>query len=505
VTRELAWVGAVALLFGLGSSYASGELGAFGAVNLGLAAAALAGALAGGARRLRGVGGPQARRVVALGVLRIGLAGLLAAGFERAAARAELRFDWTFERRFELSEATRKALHELTGPIEALLFHDPLDPRRRQTELLLESLAREGPVQVRTLALDAAEEEADRYEVAQSNSVVLVAGDRFETVERPSEGAIYEALYRLRERRSGTLLFLGGEGEGDLERRDALGYSGLAAALETEGYEIATAASAALAEVPAGVDAVVVIAPRRQLLPGAIDALRAWLEGGGRLVALLEPGVDSGLEALLAEYGLQSPDAVVVDPFSAVLEEEARGIAPLIHNYESHPATHGLDASRMTVFHGARAFALRKPRTLDGVQRTALSSPRAWLSPDLGLLRARGGAPEPDGSPQGYQTLAAAGRYPRDGGETRIAVFGDADFASNRWLRALYNLDLILNAVHWVAEREPEITLRPKVRTPLNFPVPLANTVHALYGVGLLVPELLLVVGGVVWLRRRSA
>jgi hypothetical protein len=29
--------------------------------------------------------------------------------------------------------------------------------------------------------------------------------------------------------------------------------------------------------------------------------------------------------------------------------------------------------------------------------------------------------------------------------------------------------------------------------------------VQALYGVGLLIPELLLVVGGVVWLRRRNA
>ena len=59
--------------------------------------------------------------------------------------------------------------------------------------------------------------------------------------------------------------------------------------------------------------------------------------------------------------------------------------------------------------------------------------------------------------------------------------------------------------MHWVTQQEPEITLRPKLRTPLNFPVPLTSTVHALYGVGLLIPELLLAVGGIVWLRRRSA
>jgi hypothetical protein len=505
VTRELAFTGLVALLFGLGSYYMTGELGAFSVANLALGAGALVAGLALGARRLRSVGSPAARRIAVRGLLRIAAALALAVGLERAAASADLRFDWTFERRYELAPATKKSLHELPGPLEALLFTDPLDPRRRQTRLLLASLAREGGVSVRELALDAAEDETDRYEVADSNTVVLTQGTRFETVDRPTEGALYEALYRLRARDSGSLVFLTGEGEGRLERTDERGYSGLAAALETEGYRIRSVVAAAMSEVPEDASAVIALAPRRHLLPEALAALRRYLLRGGRLVALLEPGVDSGLEALLAEFGMRSPDALVVDPVSADQGATGRGVSPLIHHYETHPATRGLDASRMAVFHGARAFELTKPRGEDEVRRTALSSPRAWLSPDLSLLTSSADAPEPGDAPQGYQSLAAAGRYRRDEGETRIAVFGDGDFASNRYLRALYNLDLVLNAVHWVTEQEPEITLRPKIRTPLNFPIPLNNTVQALYGVGLLVPELLLAAGGVIWLRRRSA
>ena len=106
---------------------------------------------------------------------------------------------------------------------------------------------------------------------------------------------------------------------------------------------------------------------------------------------------------------------------------------------------------------------------------------------------------------RGYQTLAAAGRYPRAGGEARIVVFGDADFASNRYLRSLYNLDLALNSLHWATERESGVTLRPKVRETVQFPVPLNDSVQAFYGVGLLLPELLLLAGALLWLRRRSA
>ena len=84
-------------------------------------------------------------------------------------------------------------------------------------------------------------------------------------------------------------------------------------------------------------------------------------------------------------------------------------------------------------------------------------------------------------------------------------AFGDADFASNRYLRSIYNLDLVMNAVNWATEQESGITLRPKIRDTVQFPVPLNSSVQALYGVGLLLPEVLLIAGGITWLRRRSA
>ena len=65
-----------------------------------------------------------------------------------------------------------------------------------------------------------------------------------------------------------------------------------------------------------------------------------------------------------------------------------------------------------------------------------------------------------------------------------------------------------VSSMNWtrsVTENESRITLRPKIRETVQFPVPLNNSVQALYGVGLLLPELLLIAGGIVWLRRRSA
>jgi ABC-type uncharacterized transport system involved in gliding motility auxiliary subunit len=301
-------------------------------------------------------------------------------------------------------------------------------------------------------------------------------------------------------------VLLRGDGEGAPERSDELGYSGLAAALATEGYELRSVVAAALQEVPEDTSAVLLLAPRRRLLPGALDALRRYLARGGRLVALLEPGVESGVEEILAEYGIRARDALVIDPASGRVEDRGpEGLDILAHNYEVHPVTQGLDSNRMTYFPGVRPLELSKPRTGDTLRRLVLSSHRAWASQDLSWLGRSAGTPRRGDAEAGYQTLVAAGRYPREPGETRIVVFGDADFASNRYLRALYDLDLALNAVHWAADREPAITLRPKIRRTVQFPVPLQDSVQALYGVGLLLPELLLIAGGVVWVRRRAA
>src|SRR5262249_28496237 len=99
VTRALALAALLALAFGLGSFYTTGALGAFGAANLAVGSAALLGAVASGARRLGRAASPRARRVLARALARVAAALALAVGLERGAARADLHFDWTFERR----------------------------------------------------------------------------------------------------------------------------------------------------------------------------------------------------------------------------------------------------------------------------------------------------------------------------------------------------------------------------------------------------------------------
>ncbi len=435
-------------------------------------------------------------------VLLATLAGVVAA--ERLVASLGWSADLTFERRYALADATLGVVGDIdpAAPVGALLFCEQFDPRCRSTWLLLRTLAESGAIEHERRDLDAAVEEADRFGISSSNTVVLHQGPRFQTVERPSEGALLEALQRLLLDPERVLYVPRGEGEGDLQRGDDVGYSGLAAQLEAEGYRVRDLILAHVDEVPEDAAGVLLLSPERGIRDRGRAALERYLQRGGRLVALLEPGRESGLEALLEDWGFELPDRLVVDPASGPVEGDPPGVNPIVHIYEDHPVVHGLGRTRMTFLRRARPVLLgRKPSEGDRIRVIAYTSDRGWLTEVDADPRTE---PAPAEREIGNVPLVGTGRYPREGGEARIVVVGDADFASNRYARSLYNLDLVLNAVHWATEERARIVLRPKGFAPNQFPLTPQETLRMFYGVGLLLPELLLVAAGLAWLRRRS-
>jgi hypothetical protein len=513
--RDWLGVAAIALGFGILANFASEEPGWFARANFGLAALAFVLGLLRGLLRARHASAPAFRRPLALGLGRVALACVAAVALERAVALLGIQLDWTFEGKYQPAPATLDALRELCqqGELDALLFGDDLDPRRRSSRLLLQTLAAKSCLHFEARSLGADPGEEDRYGVGSSNTVVVrqrLPGrpERMELVERPTEGALFETFSLLAEREGGTLWVARGAGEGDLESGAATGYSGLAAALVSEGYQLHSFVGAATEEIPDDAAAVLWIAPERTLPAEALAGLDAYLLRGGRLIALLEPGPAGGLEEVLRRWGIEAAGGVVVDPASATIAGCIPGLCPLVYAYAtSHPIAADLDDTRMTFFRGARSFRLRKPEIDDRLVAVALASVRSWLDPDLSVL---GRSIPPERPPEeagDYHPLVVAGSYLRDGHQPRIVAIGDADLATNHDLRALYNLDLVVNAVHWATAREPAITLRPKVAVSggMQFPIPLQNTFTRFQSLGLLLPELLLLVAAVLWARTRTA
>jgi ABC-type uncharacterized transport system involved in gliding motility auxiliary subunit len=95
---------------------------------------------------------------------------------------------------------------------------------------------------------------------------------------------------------------------------------------------------------------------------------------------------------------------------------------------------------------------------------------------------------------------AADGGAPKVG---RVVVFGDSDWITNRYFQYSSHKDLILNSLNWLAGEEAAITIRPKKMRAALQPIA-GDTFRNLLLSGFIIPEIVLIMGLLIWWRRRA-
>lgn len=466
-----------------------------------------------------------------------GLAGVLIA-LAHLSARYPMRFDLTASGRFSLSESTVAVLERLERPVHVVFFHDPM---MRETVELWELIARRTPrvtVEFHDPVVNPAA--ARRYGVHFAGTAVLESEGRRLVVNGGSEVDIANGLLRVSRAATQRLCFLDGHNEPDpfsLESHDhlegAAGHShGLGAryvlherhgmakarhALEAMAYAVEKVSLLRGAADPlAGCAVLVVAGPKTALLPPEVGAIRAYLDGGGNALFMLDPFVQTGLEPLLREYGIVANDDIVIDPASHFWADVS---SPAVSEYNRHQITRDLP---LTFFPGARSLS-PTPQRIAGTSVVPLvnASTRSFSQRD----RERVERP-PAGAVGPRTIMAVALRRPvaPDGAETlrlgpegrpfavpsrgparpsRVVVVGDSDFATNSFFHIMGNGALLVNAINYLAAQESLIGIRPRTH---DLPrVHLTNRQMALTFLVsvVLVPAVLALVGTAVWWTRR--
>jgi ABC-type uncharacterized transport system involved in gliding motility auxiliary subunit len=384
----------------------------------------------------------------------------LVVGLAVLAGRRDQSWDWTRDRRHSLAPETLEVLDRLQQPIEVLAYYTRNSDDRGRFEGLGQRYAAASP-KMRFEFVDP-ERQPWRSEgdgVFADETVILRSAQREERRIRPDEEELTNAVLQVT--RSGTkrLLFSVGHGEHELDSDTSAGYGQAAQALRAAGYSLDPVRLYEHEELPEDADLLVVAGPRRPLGPREVALVEGFIDSGGALFLLLEPGHESGLEPLLSRWGLSSTDAVVVDLLAAA----ARGVAtdPITDRYAPHEITGAIKLA--TLFRGARPVHA-DPEPPLGVLAWDLvqTSSEAFAETSPGEPHF-----DAEADPTGPFSLLAAAELRvspavdpavAQGGEAaerrwaRVVVSGDSDFAANGSFRLLGNADLFLNSVAYLAQ-----------------------------------------------------
>jgi ABC-type uncharacterized transport system involved in gliding motility auxiliary subunit len=445
------------------------------------------------------------------------------------AARRPARWDLTTNRIYSLSDQTTQLLAGLDAPVRFLVFD--VETNFQAYRMLDEYDFASDLVDVEYVDADRNPARAQQYEIDAYGTIVIEYADRTERVSAGNEQTLTNGLIRVLTGEERTVYFVQGHGERDITSTAREGYTGVTAALGRDNYASAPLVLAQAGAVPDDASVVVVAGPTTDLLEPEIAALAAYLDAGGHLLVLLDPpGADGEttpqLTALLAAWGIEAGQSVVVDGsgMGQLLGTDAS--VPVVASYPVHPITAGFNV--LTAYPMARAVTAVQGgvegRFAQSVIETTASS---WAETNIALLLETGEvAPEPDqGDIPGPVSLAAAVTAPveaaaaaSDAGditaddsdlgaptpESRLLAIGDSDFAANYALGIQGNQDLFVNGVSWLAQQEDLIAIRPRDVADTRLTLT-ASQLTGLFWLSLLVvPATVFGVGVFAWSRRRQ-
>ncbi|MEO1127044.1 MAG: Gldg family protein [Cyanobacteria bacterium J06639_16] len=302
------------------------------------------------------------------------------------------RLDLTENQLFTLAPQSQSLVQDLAQPVKVVVFDAAPNP---QDEQLLKSYRRQNPEAFSFEYVDPVSDPitSQQFGVQSQGEVYLVVGEKRQLVqrvsqdERLSERQLTNELDQITRDRDTIVYFLQGHGEYAIDGTEA-GLFEAVTALEDKNYTIKPlnfdegAADAeislledpdALAEeldglenpeaedelspaepeaeaappdetatgpqIPDDANVVILAGPQQGLFESEAKALETYLDNGGSALIMVDPNSSSGVELLLAGWGITLDGRLVIDTSGTGQLVGLGPAAPLVTQYGDHPIT----------------------------------------------------------------------------------------------------------------------------------------------------------------------
>lgn len=417
--------------------------------------------------------------------------------------------DWTANNRNSLTKPSVQLLETLDGPVDVTAWAREDQALRDAIRQFVARYQRAKPdVSLNFRNPDTSPQQARDLGITTDGTLVISYRGRTEQVAEPREQPVTNALARLARQGGRKVVFLTGHGERGPEGQANFDLGSFGRELKNKGIELETLNLAKTPRIPEGTRLLVIASPKVSYLPGEARLVRDYLESGGNLLWLDEPGGTPSLDPVAKTLEVSFLPGTVVDPTTQLFGIQDPAYA-LVVDYPDQGLTQGLAA--VTLY--PQAAALEHERDGDWRATPILTTvARAWT--ESGTLNGDLAYDEDAGERAGPLTIGLAltrERAPAESGadsETttqRALVVGDGDFLSNQFLGNGANLDLGVRMFNWLVGDDRFIEIPP--RTAPDSGLQLSNASSAVIAVGsmIVLPLLLVLAGSIIWWRRRRA
>ncbi len=431
---------------------------------------------------------------VALFLGAIGLTGWLSTQYNYQA-------DWTENGRNTLSEASVALLAEMPQPVTITVFvrETPM-VRKHITELVARYQRYKADIELKFINPDAEPQRVREMNITTEGEIVVESAGQQARTKQISEEGISNALQKVLRGGERRIAFLQGHGERDFLGAANYDLSAWAQQLQAKGAQLYGLNLASVAEVPDNTSLLVIAGPRADLLAGELVAIQGYLDRGGNLLWLVDPGELFGLSGVGKEMGVQFLPGTIIDPNVSQVGMQLFGTDDprmvLVASYGAHPVVAGFDFN--TLFPVARGIEISD---VGEWQPTTLLKTLSNVWAERGEIAGSIGFDAADIA--GPLNIGVALSRERGDSQQRVVVIGDGDFLSNGYLGVGGNLQLAMNIANWLMDDEALLSIPAKSASDIT--LEMDEFELAILGGAFLVvlPLLLLGSGFFIWWRRR--
>lgn len=410
--------------------------------------------------------------------------------------------DWTKNNRNTLSNVTIKLLQQIPAPIKITTFipeGNLLSNRQYIKELVEKYKKYKTNISLEIINPDISPDLVRKLKVTNYGEVVVEYEGRNEHIAQLKEQTLTSTLQRLLRQGERQLLFISGHGERKPNGQANFDWNIFIQRLNKKGIQTGIIKLNETPHIP-NVSALVIVSPQISYLPGEVKIIVDYVNAGGNLIWVREPG-DSlhGLQPLADMLGINFIPGTIVDPTAQMMNVNDPSFA-LVTSYPSHAITR--DFQYMTVF--PKAVSISHDKLTPKWDGTAFLKTvnRSWS--ETGELK---GAVDYNADKDfvGPLTIGLALSRKEDKNKQRIVILGDGDFLSNSYVGNQGNLNIGHNIINWVSNDDNFISIPSS--SSVDSQIVITDLMGAIIGLLFLIllPLGLLISGGLVWHKRRSA